>query len=227
MTPTKIEWADYVWNPVTGCLNGCDYCYARRMAQRLGGRFGYPADDPFKPTFHEDRLDEPSKVKKPSRVFVCSMGDLFGPWVPDTWTGEVLNVVEANPQHTFIILTKQPKHMINWVFPKNAWCGVSAENQERLTQMTDLLLFSRRLTRIRVIVASIEPIHSRIQKIPPFLDWVIIGAETGNRKGRIIPESDWIKEITWWADFHGIRIFHKDNLAPYYEGELRREFPKS
>jgi len=78
---TKIEWADETWNPVTGCTpvsEGCKNCYARRMANRMRGRFGYPEDDPFRPaTIHEDKLSQPLKWKEPRRIFVCSMGDLF------------------------------------------------------------------------------------------------------------------------------------------------------
>ncbi len=82
MNKTNIEWCDYTWSPVTGCLHGCSYCYARKLAKtRLRGRCGYPQDNPFTPTFHPNRFDEPLSVKKPSRIFVCSMGDLFGEWM--------------------------------------------------------------------------------------------------------------------------------------------------
>ena len=73
------QWWDVTWNPITGCSPvsaGCDHCYARRMATRLRGRCGYPADDPFKVTFHEDKLDVPLKWKRGRRVFTCSMGDV-------------------------------------------------------------------------------------------------------------------------------------------------------
>ncbi len=77
---TKIEWCDEAWNPITGCSpvsEGCKFCYARRMSNRLKGRFGYPKDEPFRVTFHPDRLEKPFKWHKPRRIFVCSMGDLF------------------------------------------------------------------------------------------------------------------------------------------------------
>ncbi len=223
MTPTKIEWADYTWNIVTGCENGCDYCYARRLAEgRLKGRFGYPKVNPFKPTFHHDRLNAPSKVKKPSRIFVCSMGELFGNWVPDSWFISIRKVVWDNPQHTFIFLTKCPDGMDGWVFPKNAWCGISANYFGALISRCGKL----KGVHAKVRFASIEPLHGWIPILPEWLEWVIIGAETGHRKGRIEPESEWIEHLTQEADNHNIPIFHKDNLAPYYEGELRREFPK-
>lgn len=82
MQLTNIGWCDCTWNPVTGCLHNCSYCYARKLAEtRLRGRCGYPEVDPFAPTFHPNRLNDPLTVKKPSMIFVGSMGDLFGEWV--------------------------------------------------------------------------------------------------------------------------------------------------
>ena len=109
MKKTKIEWCDSTWNPVTGCLHGCEYCYARRITERFGNKLPdfsvYPkmyenchmvdskfTDNPyphgFEPTFHAYRLDEPARLTKPRNIFVCSMADLFGEWVPDEWIGQ-------------------------------------------------------------------------------------------------------------------------------------------
>ena len=141
MKNTKIDWADSTWNPVTGCLHGCEYCYARRIAERFGGASeihnnecchecqwitegtgeihdlnepiydfdnGRNAPYPFgfDPTFHRYRLDEPQKWKKPRNIFVCSMADLFGDWVPDEWIREVFQACEAAPQHRYLFLSK-------------------------------------------------------------------------------------------------------------------------
>lgn len=73
MGDTQIEWTDKTWNPVTGCTpisEGCANCYAKRMANRLRGRCGYPEDEPFRVTLHEDKLEEPSTWKKTCRVLV-------------------------------------------------------------------------------------------------------------------------------------------------------------
>lgn len=80
MAKSKIEWTEYSWNPITGCTpisEGCQNCYAKRMTKRLAGRYGYPSDDPFKVVLHPERINDPLKWKKPRRVFVCSMSDLF------------------------------------------------------------------------------------------------------------------------------------------------------
>lgn len=139
MGATKIEWADEVWNPVTGCTPvsaGCENCYARRVANRLRGRFGYPADDPFRVTVHPDRLEEPTRWRKPRRIFVCSMGDLFHEDVPPGAVASVVAVMMKCKRHTFIVLTKRPERMRaameSWPLLDplpNVWFGVSVENQ--------------------------------------------------------------------------------------------------
>ena len=119
MAKSKIEWTDVTWNPVTGCSPlspGCAHCYARRMAKRLAGRCGYPAaPHEFEVTLHPERLSEPLGWKKPRRVFVVSMGDLFHEDVPDEYVDAVFAVMAAAEQHTFQVLTKRPERMYQWL----------------------------------------------------------------------------------------------------------------
>lgn len=149
MTKTKIEWCDTTWNPVTGCLQGCKYCYARGIAKRFGrywsegalrhlGSDGgiheldiplnrhtsgknrcnpvhdvqapYPYE--FDPTLHRYLLDKPQKMKRPQTIFVGSMTDLFGAWVPDSWIKEVFEACNAAPQHRYLFLTKNPQRYV-------------------------------------------------------------------------------------------------------------------
>ena len=106
------------WNPVTGCTKisaGCQHCYAERMSKRLAGRFGYPADEPFRVTLHPDKIDKPLHWKKPRKVFVCSMGDLFHEDVPDEFIDKVFAVMALSPRHTFQVLTKRPDRMAGYM----------------------------------------------------------------------------------------------------------------
>ena len=126
MNKTKIDWCDSTWNPVTGCLHGCEYCYARGIANRFGfgayepniaervlietaisagKKIPYPFN--FDPTFHKYRLNE-YQNKKGRNIFVCSMADLFGEWVPDEWIEDVFEACEKAPQHNYLFLTKNP-----------------------------------------------------------------------------------------------------------------------
>ena len=119
MNETKIEWCDKTWNPITGCTKcspGCVNCYAFKIAYtRLAGRFGYPADDPFRPgTFHPSRLNEPTKLKKMSRIFVSSMGDLFHEDVANEHLWPIFSEMCGTQWingHVFLLLTKRPKRM--------------------------------------------------------------------------------------------------------------------
>ena len=102
MNKTGIEWTDYSWNPITGCLNGCPFCYARKLAEgRLRGRAGYPEVKPFDPMFHPDRIDEPKHVKEPSWIFAVSMGDMFSPGIKPKWINRVFDTIRSTPQHQY------------------------------------------------------------------------------------------------------------------------------
>lgn len=178
MADTKIEWADKSWNIITGCdpiSTGCQGCYARRMANRLRGRFGYPADDPFRVTFHPDRLDEPLAWKKPKRIFVCSMADIFHKDVKPEWIDSILEVIAATPRHTYLVLTKRPENIeekIYGVTPEcgcrelgggdylpNLWLGVTAENQEMADNRIPILLNTIAEKRFVSIEPMLGPIN--------------------------------------------------------------------
>lgn len=114
---TGIEWCDETWNPVTGCSKispACDNCYAERMSKRLAGRFGYPQDEPFRVTMHPEKLAQPLRWKKPRRIFVVSMGDLFHVDVPNNYIAAIFGVMAACPQHTFMVPTKRARGMKHW-----------------------------------------------------------------------------------------------------------------
>jgi len=149
MGVTSIEWADRVWNPVTGCTkvsHGCKHCYAEVMAKRTFGRLyppvyigpgcDEPADEWRARRFtdvqcHPDRLDAPLKWRKPSRIFVNSMSDLFHESVPDSFIDRVFAVMALAPQHTFLVLTKRPERMRAYFDPYRRQRVIDAGEQMR------------------------------------------------------------------------------------------------
>ena len=184
---TAIEWATKTWNPVTGCTKvspGCKYCYAERLAPYVYARQGWG----FKLTLHPDRLDVPKHWRKPQRIFVCSMSDIFHKDIPDDFIDRIfLSMVEC-PQHTFLVLTKRSWRMRQymrsrgWAMklpPRNIWLGVSCEGEDYLPRLFNLI----RTPAIRRFV-SFEPLLARIaspkaQVLIEEMDWVIVGGESG------------------------------------------------
>jgi protein gp37 len=210
--PGKIEWTDYTWSPVTGCKHGCDYCYARRIADRI-----YP--EKFEPTFRPNRLGEPSKVKTPSKIFVSDMGDLLGAWVPDAWIAEVLADIEDGAEHhTYQFLTKNPDRYLDWRWKPNHWLGTTIENQ------ASEAIRSEPMSRLReqlVRFASIEPLLGPIE-LDNIWDWIIIGERSDTPYN---PEVEvWAKDLIDQARELDIPVFVKNRLKAKFPIQ---EFPKS
>lgn len=245
MNKTKIDWCDSTWNPVTGCLHGCEYCYARGIANRFKGyepeealhEFNSPVfvrhrnDDGewgkeykcvypygFDPTLHRYHLND-YIGKKGRNIFVCSMADLFGKWVPDSWIEEVFKVCEKAPQHNYLFLTKNPKRYEELekkgVLPDspNMWFGFS---------QTETINKSLYIPAGNIFV-SVEPILKETR--PCLTDWVIVGAETGKRKDKVIPKREWIEQIVEDCRKYGIPIFMKSSLADVWGEPLIQELP--
>lgn len=233
---TKIEWTDETWNPVTGCTpasTGCLNCYAKRMAKRLAGRFGYPeAPHEFDVTLHEDRLIQPIQWKKPRMVFVCSMSDLFHEDVPSKFIKrDVWSVMVDAKQHIFQLLTKRPERALELLgnhtpWPSNVWLGVSCENQEQADKRIPLLLATPaavRFVSLEPLLGAIdveewlEPNYASIiaeaewEPVSPDdpryneLDWVIVGGESGPGARPMHPQ---------WA--RDIRDQCREALTPYF-----------
>ncbi len=227
MNRTKIEWTDFTWNPISGCSRTCDYCYARRMAYRLKGRAGYPIDDPFKPTYHKNRLSDPCKIRKSSMIFTCSMGEFFDPQVPEEWREEVYKVIETNPHHIFQILSKQlilqPRD--RYEFPSNLWLGVSIDGTSDYWEEPIQTL---RSVKNNIKFISFEPILGDIlPKEYSYVDWVIIGAQTGPGAKR--PDEDIVRRIVNKTLSTNLPLFIKPNIKKYFPQDdwiHREDFPK-
>jgi len=199
----------------------CPYCYARRMYDRFGWD---------KTIRYEDVFWYPGIKGKPGdKYFVGSMMELFGDWIEKWWLENIFEWVTSYPQRTFIFLTKQPQNLQKWSpFPSNTWIGATATN----LQSYAFAVLWLQLIEAPVRFISVEPLLAEIptEKTRQFSwhpDWLIIGAETGNRKEKPPLEQvqDWAREIIKAADEAGIPVFTKDNLK-LPANEVRREWPK-
>lgn len=286
---TKIDWCDSTWNPVTGCLHDCPYCYARRIAKRFGSHgkslidpvgdsltyadksngirelnnqlsevkvacndsFVRPAPYPydFAPTFHRYRLDEPQRWKKPRTIFACSMADLFGDWVPEWWIAEVFKACEAAPQHRYLFLTKNPGRLVEMAnaYTVRQWNKRHSDKRHPSTDEYNGVLalpqhdnwwFGSSLDSADAqrfnggfgwnTFTSIEPLMEDMQMgIGSFGSdrWTVIGAETGNRRNKVIPKRAWIDNILEAAALTGVKVFMKESLRDLMGADFRQELP--
>ena len=211
----KIGWCDMTFNPIIGCKNNCIYCYAKR----INDRFKFIKDWNI-PEWREKSFNK-KFPKKPQRIFVGSMSEIKY-WELE-WIQKVLDKIEKYPQHTFQFLTKFPYVYSQWHFPDNCWLGITITKEEDFTKGISYdFILSKNITFL-----SIEPI---LEKIDPNLftelniNWVIIGAETGNGKGKIIPKKEWVEDIVNYCRGNNIPTYLKDSLKNIYPFEIK-EFP--
>ena len=274
---TKIDWCDSTWNPVTGCMHGCEYCYARGIANRFGGNgdrethvvetrqykdetwIPNPYPFGFAPTLHKYLLHVPLKWKKQRTIFVCSMADLMGEWVPNPWKQDGIAACKAAPQHRYMFLTKNPygydiwptkdRPVVHRFDQDNFWLGCS------MTGLEDLSRYDGHYGRYLYAMGgnmipgkahrfvSVEPILTDVMELPGYrsgysalqeeiasrysgcIEWVIIGAETGNRKGKVAPDRKWIEKIVNCCDKAGKPVFMKESLRSMMGSDFRQEFP--
>ena len=266
---TRIDWCDSSWNPVTGCFHGCEYCYARGIANRFGlpytpklgdpgmeGALKYDSDEGmdtllelekpyekngriqpypncFYPTFHRYRLDIPARWTRPRTIFVCSMADLFGEWVPDCWIIDVLNACRKAPQHRYLFLTKNPRRYdeledVGIIRPEdnNFWLGSTVTDIAH-----DIMHFANRqhtFISCEPMLApwpeANKPNHAAMQMgLMP--EWVIFGAETGNRKDKITPEKAWVDNAVQMCRNICAKVFMKESLRGIMGEDFRQEYP--
>lgn len=273
MNNTRIDWCDSTWNPVTGCKGGCDYCYARSIANRFGGWttggvkttqnfFSDPPvlDSPlllerksgkvvkapypfaFTPTFHRYRLEEPLKKRKGQNIFVGSMADLFGRWVPTKWIVEVLDICREAPQHNYLFLTKFPEryveldHLALLPHEENFWYGATITNAKQMKRAADSIGQLRQEVRS---FFSMEPLMEDVARSEAwemayngaYANWIIIGAMTGPGSESQQPCREWVERIVddvknELSPFFPIPVFMKGNLRKVWGRDLIQEFPE-
>ncbi len=241
MKTTKIEWTEKVWNPSIGCDKvsaGCKFCYAEVFAKRLKamGLKDYMNGFSFKILPH--RLEEPLKIKKPTKYFVNSMSDLFHEQMPFEFLDMIFDVIKKTPQHIYQILTKRDKVMLEYFsereVPSNVWLGVSVENSTFKIRIDSLRKIN---AKIRFI--SFEPLIGSIGQIDfSGIHWAIVGGESG-KNARLI-KKEWVEEIFYQCKEQDVAFFFKqwgtwgaDEVkrnkkanGRKFKGKVWNEFPK-
>lgn len=202
---SAIEWTEATWNPTTGCdqvSSGCDNCYALRLASRLKamGSPRYQVDGDartsgpgFAVQLHPEALDTPKRWRRPRRIFVNSMSDLFHARVPLDYVREVFATIEATPHHTYQLLTKRSTRLRRaaplLVWPTNLWVGVSIESVEQLGRVQDLAAVP---AAVRFV--SAEPLLGPLEGLDlTSIDWLIAGGESGQDHRPV--QSDWVRGL--------------------------------
>lgn len=215
-TNENVDWARYTWNPITGCIHDCVFCYARDIALRY-----YPQG--FAATFHPQRLLAPGHMRVPkgplkpwdTRVFTGSMGDLFANAFDEEMVKAVIAEMAEHDQWTYLVLTKNPKGLIGYDFPPNVWVGTSVVQQSHVSNAEKYL--SQVSASVRWL--SIEPMLTEIKfERPEVFDWWVVGAQSKTWKVKEMqPDPSWVHGLLIQAAEAGVEVFMKDNLRFWHK----------
>jgi protein gp37 len=207
---STIEWTDSTWNPVRGCTKispGCKHCYAERFAERFRGVKGHPFEQGFDLRLIPEKLSEPLRWKRPQRVFVNSMSDLFHSEVPLEYIQRVFSVMNQADWHQYQVLTKRAERIeelsprLSWA--PHIWMGVSVENADYLWRIDHL-----RRSAAHVKFLSVEPLLGDLGKLNlRGIDWVIVGGESG--PGARPMEPEWVMDIRDQCQRASVAFFFK------------------
>jgi len=218
----KIGWCNLTWNPVIGCKRNCNYCYARAMNERFGFIKNWDIPE-WRETGFNKRF--PNKTQN---IFIGSMSEIRF-WKRE-WLFRTFEKIKKYPQHIFQFLTKYPYIYNRLEFPAKSWLGFTITINKDLANgiLHIKKLRDINLTGKYIYFTSIEPILEEINPLDLiFLDWVILGAETGEyRKGKIIPKKEWIESIVKFCRDNDIPIYLKNSLRGIYPVEIK-EFPET
>lgn len=195
------------------------------MLNETGNTLVYPFG--FEPTYHKYRMDYPEKLKMGNNIFVGAMADIFGKWVPGEWIRDVMETCLDNPIHNYLFLTKNPERYTEVGVPaglENMWYGTTITCDADADRFNYLPAGCNTFVSIEPLMGDIVSKHNVMFRQ---VDWIIIGAERGRNKNKIVPELQWIKDIVVEADYNSVPVFMKDSLVPIVgEENMRREFPK-
>jgi protein gp37 len=222
----SIEWAQWSWNPITGCKHPCPYCYARDIANRF-----FPTK--FEPTLMYERLTAPHNMIVPDdaqynigakNVFTGSMSDIFGKWIPSEWIQRILDIITDNPQWNFLFLSKFPIRMAEFNFPDNAWVGASVDCQARVKSTERAFANINAKTKWLSCEPMLEPL--KFNQLDLF-SWVVIGgASKSTNTPEWIPPRSWIHDLEMQAYIANCMIYEKTNLQPIERLNQYPEMPK-
>lgn len=211
---TAIEWTDATWNPVTGCTKvsaGCDNCYAERFAERFRGVPSHPFGQGFDLRLWSERLRQPQHWRRPRRVFVNSMSDLFHKKIPREFITRVFDTMESSDWHQYQVLSKRSsllKSFINRRYPEqpvpeHIWLGVSVEDRRAMRRVEHL-----RAANASIRFLSIEPLLGSLGELDlTGIHWVIVGGESG--PGFRPLDVEWVREVRDQCIDAGIPLFFK------------------
>ena len=171
----------------------------------------------FEPTMHRYRLNQPERQAEPQTIFVCSMADLFGRWVPTSWIAEVLDACRRAPQHRYLFLTKNPARYLQLDYmgllphENNFWYGSTVANEDAAAMYTMQGVAINSFWSMEPLLGPVD--MSAAEGLP---QWVILGAETGNRADKVAPRREWVDQITQFCAENEIPVFYKDNLRAHF-----------
>ncbi len=207
---SAIEWTDATWNPASGCTKvspGCQHCYAERFAERFRGVPGHPYEQGFDLTMWPDRLALPLQWRKPRRIFVNSMSDLFHKDIPDDFIRQVFDVMVRADWHVFQVLTKRSSRLAalgpSLPWPPHIWIGVSIETDRYTDRAGDL-----RAVPAALRFVSAEPLLGPLPSLNlDGIHWLITGGESGPHHRPCDP--DWVRDLRDRCVASGVAFFHK------------------
>ena len=202
-------------NIIIGCTIGCRYCYARSNVRRF-----HMIDDFEHPEFFPEKLRLMER-RRPRNFFLTGMSD-FALWEPE-WRETVFARIRRNPQHQYIFLTKRPEKVRVSTDLDNVWFGVTVTSRSETGRIEAL----RKNVRGGHLHVTFEPMFDDIGPVDlSDVEWIVIGTETGRRKGKSVSKPDWVHNLTGQAHARGIPVFMKEDLLPIMgEAQMIQELP--